>query len=296
MPTPKNVFVFTIAILLVSLVSSCGPAQSGPAEAEIAVAVALTQTAGALAAQPPTAEPSPAPEPTPTPEPTIEEAPDAESQESEFVRVEFPAGATETKLVGRLTPGSIDHYVLRAEAEQNLVLSVYPPGVVAVAVIGADGTVLKSDLENSTEWSGTLPLSQEYYIDVTSIITIESEYTLDISIPPLEPVATTGEVSGVIGYPDAAIPQLHVVGYNLDRNLWYYLLTGANNTFYLLPGLPPGKYHIAAYAKDGLNGFYMSGGAMAIVIVDAGETTEGIDLTQWFAAGSGPYPNDPVGW
>ncbi|MBL6965639.1 MAG: hypothetical protein ISR60_03705 [Anaerolineales bacterium] len=433
MPTPKNLLIFALALLLIPFVSACGAAQSGPTEAEIAIAVALTQTAIALEAQPPTAEPSPTPEdalqpiseeacntlstaigqtvgflgeisqvpfedeishlsgtaceikhevsgvnfenplnvfqlidetlqtqgwqedpqymaigfvgeirgyrsgnglcrlwvngnatdnalcadhatmntcwPTLTPEQRLinitllcaqgnlpEFIAQTQPQESELLRVEFPTGATGTQLIGRLTPGGVDHYVLRAEAEQNLVLSVYPPGVVAVAVIGEDGTVLKSDLDNSTEWSGLLPLNQEYYIDVTSIVTIESEYTLDISIPPLEPTASTGEVSGVISYPDANIPQLHVVGYNLDSNLWYYLLTGANNTFYLLPGLPPGKYHIAAYAKDGLNGFYMPGGAMVIVIVNAGETTEGIDLSQWFAAGSGPYPNDPVGW
>ncbi len=210
--------------------------------------------------------------------------------------VEFAAGTTAAQLVGKLLPGGVDHYVLRANVGQSIVLSVYPPGVVAIAVVGTNGEVLKSDLDNSTEWSGTIPISQEYFINVTSVVNIESEYTLDVSIPPLEPIATTGEVAGAIGYPDASIPPLHIVAYNQDSGFWYYLAMGENNFYYFLPGLPPGQYHIAAYAKDGLNGFYIAGGAPVVVTVTADETTEGIDLTQWFAAGSGPYPNDPVGW
>lgn len=292
----KSIFGFAIIIWLTALFSACQPQEEALSEAEIAIAVALTQTAIAQQAQAPTAStaPSATPESSPTPEAAADEA--QAGQESELMRIEFEEGATGTQLIGRITPGSVDHYVLRAEAGQKLSLNLYPPGVVAIAVVGEDGEVLKSDLDNVTEWSGEISLSQEYYFDVTSLVNIESEYTLDVSIPPLEPIATTGEVSGAIGYPEEIIPQLHVVAYNLQTNFWYYVAAGPNTTFYVLPGLPPGEYHVTAYAKDGLDAAYMSGGALVEVTVEAGETTEGIDLTQWFAAGSGPYPTDPVGW
>lgn len=223
-------------------------------------------------------------------------APEIPVSQNDPVRIEFTAGGTSTQLSGMLASGSLDHYVLRAEANQQLNTTIYPPGAVSVAVIGADGTVLKSDLDNTSDWTGVLPASQDYFIDVRSMITSDTEYTLEISIPPLTPVATAGEISGGITYPGEGIPTLHIVAYNIESNLWYYMKSPENSAFYTLIGLPPGKYQVVAYTQDDLIGGYASGGELLEVIVTAGETTQGIDLVSWYEPGSVAFPPDPVGW
>jgi len=223
-------------------------------------------------------------------------APEIPVSQIDPVRIEFTAGGTSTKLSGVLASGSVDHYVLRAEAKQQLKTIIYPPGAVSVAVIGADGTVLKSDLDNTSDWTGVLPASQDYFIDVRSMITSDTEYTLDISIPPLTPVATAGEISGGITYPGEGIPTLHIVAYNIESNLWYYMKSPENSAFYTLIGLPPGKYQVVAYTQDDLIGGYVSGGELLEVTVTSGETTQGIDLVSWYEPGSVAFPPDPVSW
>ena len=217
--------------------------------------------------------------------------------ESELQRIEFPAGGTSTQLSGTLTSGSVDHYVLWAEANQQLGTLIYPPGVISVAVIGEDGTVLKSDLNNISDWTGVLPTTQDYYINVRSMIDADTEYTLDVVIPPLEPVATTGEIAGGISYTGEYIPPLHIVAYNLETNLWYFLKTNENTPYYTLPGLPSGKYQVVAYTQDDLIGGYVSAGVELIAVtVIAGETTESIDLISWYEPGTVAFASDPVGW
>ena len=217
--------------------------------------------------------------------------------EAEPIRIEFAEGAFSSKINGTISPNSIDHYVLRAEVNQQLNTVVFPPGVVNVSVIGEDGTVLKSDFNNETDWTGVLPASQDYYINVRSMINSDTEYTLDITIPPLTPIATTGEIAGGIGYTGEYIPPLHIVAYNQETNLWYFLKTGENTNFYTMTGLPPGPYKVAAYTQADLIGGYVSSGAELLTItVSEGETTEGIDLIYWYDPGSVSFPADPVGW
>ena len=55
----------------------------------------------------------------------------------------------------------------------------------AVLVIwGADGTVLMSDHAGATAWSGPLPSTQDYYIEVVSVVQDPVSFTLDVTIPP----------------------------------------------------------------------------------------------------------------
>jgi len=70
-----------------------------------------------------------------------------------------------------------------------------------------------------------------------------------------------------------------------------------NTTYYTIPGLPPGTYKVTAYTQADLIGGYVSSGAeLLTVTVNAGETTEGIDLIYWYDPGSVAFPPDPVGW
>jgi hypothetical protein len=75
--------------------------------------------------------------------------------------------------------------------------------VVGLSIWGADGTVLKRYVDDTPEWMGELPSTQDYFVSVVSIQ--ETDYTLTITISPLageptriafEPGETEAEIGG----------------------------------------------------------------------------------------------------
>jgi len=114
----------------------------------------------------------PAPEPTPAPQ-----------------RISFARGATSARVEASLAPGEIKPYVIKALGGQTMILKVTPgtednPDAILV-IWGADGTVLMSDHAGAIAWSGPLPSTQDYYIDLNSVIQDPITVTLDVTIPPL---------------------------------------------------------------------------------------------------------------
>lgn len=296
----KRIFKLSILAIVILATTACQPNSESDQDMEIAVAVAMTQTVAALET-----EKTPTTEPTETPVPEGSES-NAQSQnsenneeipesvipiESELQRVQFEQGEYSKEITSNLLPGAIDHYVLTAGAEQKFETNIYPPGVATVVITGADGTVLKSDLNNVSNWTGVIPSTQDYFIDVTSIVGIETKYSITISIPPLTPIATTGQISGSISYAGETNPALHIVAYNLESNLWYFLKTSENSFFYEIGSLPPGTYNLVAYSQENL-----ASGHLSPIIVNAGESTENINFTTWVETGSSAFPPDPVNW
>ncbi len=102
-------------------------------------------------------------------------------------RIVFPEGSTLAQEHGTAGPGQTFPYVLRALAGQIMTVKLTPqPGGQAVLIIrGADGTVLLSDLAGAADWSGVLPATQDYYIDVRSAPSVWTDFWLDVTIPPL---------------------------------------------------------------------------------------------------------------
>ncbi len=114
----------------------------------------------------------------------------AEGQQPVASRIEFAAGASTATVKSTLAAGGIDRYILAADANQLMWVDLFVPnpsqgdGPDAVLVIwGVDGTVLISDHAGATSWSGTLPSSQDYYIDVKSTVQSAVEYDLGVAIP-----------------------------------------------------------------------------------------------------------------
>jgi hypothetical protein len=123
----------------------------------------------------------------------------AEPLESELMRIVFDPEEIQTSVQGEVPAGGFDHYVLTAMADQEMTVNLLDPGGdmmghdTAVLVIwGADGTVLISSHADARSWVGSLPLSQDYYIDVKSINAQQLAYTLEVIIPP---ASTSGEGS-----------------------------------------------------------------------------------------------------
>ncbi len=126
-------------------------------------------------------------------------------------RIQFPLGATTVSVRGQLAVNGIDRWVLRALGGQTLSAQLALSSGLAVLIVwGADGTVLLSDHAGATNFSGVLPSTQDYYIDVRGNPGSVTNYTLTITVPPLsgsssgvrriqfQPGATTVSVQGQV--------------------------------------------------------------------------------------------------
>lgn len=101
------------------------------------------------------------------------------------VSIRFAAGGTAASLPGNIAPGQVRRYVLGASQGQTMTVRVdAPPNSVALAVWGADGTVLLSDHAGAMEWQGQLPATQDYTIGLSGA-TAPTLYRLNVSIPAL---------------------------------------------------------------------------------------------------------------
>ncbi len=115
-------------------------------------------------------------------------AAEAQQQNVPVQRISFAPGAITATRTGVLTMGGMDRYVLKASQGQNMTVSVSSANNNVILVIfGKDGTVLISDHADASSWSGVLPSTQDYYIDVRAIDGTSANYTLTVTIPPNPP-------------------------------------------------------------------------------------------------------------
>jgi len=116
----------------------------------------------------------------PTAVPTQPPAPGAK-------RITFARGGISATVQGTTGAVDADHWVLAAMAGQTMSVNlIVPTGKRATLVIyGADGTVLLSDRASVMQWSGLLPKTQDYFIEVKPE-TGAMSYTLQVTIPPLK--------------------------------------------------------------------------------------------------------------
>ena len=63
--------------------------------------------------------------------------------------------------------------------------------------------------------------------------------------------ASTGSLSGQLGYPSEAIPALRVVAFDVNSEYYRYIETTYNQKSYQITGLPAGTYHVVAYTLGG---------------------------------------------
>lgn len=108
--------------------------------------------------------------------------------------------------------------------------------------------------------------------------------------PGQEPTSTVGTIDGTISYPSGNPPALKVVAFNVKTKFWYWVGTVSGDTYFTISDLPPGTYHVVAYAENGQACGYADGAHNLIDIdVKAGQTT-GIEINDW----EGSFPANPV--
>ena len=108
------------------------------------------------------------------------------------IRITFAPGTSTIQIPETQAANSSLAFVIRALGGQTLALdAVATEGQVILIVYGADGTVLQTDHAGSPTFSGNLPTTQDYLIDVRSIGDRPASYTLNVSVPPMgNPTAT----------------------------------------------------------------------------------------------------------
>ena len=104
-------------------------------------------------------------------------------------RVQFAPGMTSARVKGVLPANGTAYYALRAMAEQNMTVKLssegaQDPGAILI-IYGQDGDVLISDHAGATVWSGDLPSTQDYFVDVRSVNQQPVDYTMEVEILPL---------------------------------------------------------------------------------------------------------------
>jgi hypothetical protein len=181
---PLTLLTVAIAALLFATIACGGSVTSIPSADSIATTVAQT-----LQAAPPFASPTqsiptatsttPPPTPTsapPTSAPVIANLPAA-------TRISFATGATYSVTQGTVQAGQALYYVARASKGQPMIVMLNTPDQSAIlSVFGADGVTLLSRSQQTTNWQGTLPTTQDYYFRITGGTSTQN-FTLTVNIP-----------------------------------------------------------------------------------------------------------------
>lgn len=107
-------------------------------------------------------------------------------------RISFATGATSATVQGSVAAGGLDRWLIRVLGGQTMNVTVTPAsGSVVLIVYGADGNVLQSDHAGASTFSGLVPSTQDYILDVRGPVSIATTYTLQVVIPPLSREAPT---------------------------------------------------------------------------------------------------------
>ncbi len=115
-------------------------------------------------------------EPTATPDMVVQPTPTP-------TRIKFVPGAISGKVSGHLAPSGMDAYVLRAMTGQTMQVDLsFTQGEAILIIWGEDGTVLISDHAEASTFSGTLPLTEDYFIHVRGTPDSATDYQMTVTI------------------------------------------------------------------------------------------------------------------
>ncbi len=99
------------------------------------------------------------------------------------LRINFVLGQSSVTLNDTAVNGYVFSYVFRANVNQTMSVSLNQPGTIAyVDVFGINTGTLLSPADKATEWSGVLPLYQDYVVEVIPRNGQLMSYTLTVTI------------------------------------------------------------------------------------------------------------------
>jgi hypothetical protein len=170
------------------------------AEPTATVTVEPTPTAAATSTTAPTAEATATATTAPTTIPTVgvtvvPVVTQPSRPESLVQRIQFAPGATSQVVSGQVGAGQRDVWLFYALAGQSATISVSSAGNAANFTLSGltDGLFHKHASDPARQWSGVLPLNQDYIVVITAPAL--TNYNLSVAIAPLP---ATGSVRGLV--------------------------------------------------------------------------------------------------
>ena len=198
-----SAFLVTAAILACSAPQTATPSpaaatpEASPPTLEPPTPEPPTPTPVPPTREPPTATPVP---PTSIPEPPTS-TPEPSPAEPEATPIAFEPGRTSATVSGHVEQNGIVRYVLRASADQPMMVDITSPnGDVLLDIWGVDGMPLKRHVDDRAYWRGRLPSTQDYFIQAVSV-GAATNYELHVTVfarIQFEPGGTSATVTGEI--------------------------------------------------------------------------------------------------
>jgi len=204
----KNKNGFALLLIVVLTISFACNGAVPPGTPSLGEESAVTLTTQAL---PTDASPTLTPLPTSTSIPPTSIPPTSTSLPAQTFslpapkRINFAAGATYGTASGAIKSGQTQNFVMAAQQGQPMLAFVSSQNNdVTMSIITGSGITLLPASQAWSNWQGTLPATQDYYIQVIGGAS-EQDYSLWVSIPSriqFAPGATSATVSGktVDGY------------------------------------------------------------------------------------------------
>ncbi len=111
--------------------------------------------------------------------------------------IKFASGTTSTALNGTTTKGYLFSYGLNCNAGQTMTVNLHvPSGTAYLDIFGINTGLLLGDSVKATTWTGVLPQTQDYVIEVVPGDLQEVNYLLTVSVTgtPATPPSTGGSI------------------------------------------------------------------------------------------------------
>ena len=156
------------------------------------------------------------------------------------------------------------------------------------------------------QYQNLLKENQELKKAENKIPSSADESSVSAALTPTKSVEANGKIEGVLGYPSEVIPSLEVYAFDVtDESKYFLVKTNPNQGTFTIEDVTPGTYNVVAYSVGYSN---LSGGfskavpcglsvectdhSLISVTVDAGETTTGVEVRDWYAP-EGTFPAKP---
>jgi LysM repeat protein len=126
---------------------------------------------------------TPAPVAAATLTPTVTPTATTQANPTDAVRITFPQGTTSATIPGTLNGQAGIRYVITGNQGQNMTINIVatPVNEIAWAVLDPGGVAIRQ-LDANTTWTGLLPTTGDYRIELSGIGTNNKTYTLTVSI------------------------------------------------------------------------------------------------------------------
>jgi len=203
-PSSKKMWRSLAALAMITIISlACGGTTAPIAPlSQSDVATVVAATIRALTAQAPTPLPPTDVPPTPASIPTsVPTFPPVQPTQilPEATRINFLTGTTTSSVSGLIQPGETKTYVLEASQGQPMIAmtnSFNNDATMSIKTKG--GTTILSAASKLSNWQGTLPTTEDYYISIYGGAAAEN-FTFTVEIPArikFAPNADSATVSG----------------------------------------------------------------------------------------------------